>query len=114
MPKRTNDSGFGPQRTEMTFAGMLTEWINTIIEKEHLPFGRAEVENKELGSLNRADITLYRSPTSHQVLCIIECKQPYENAFSVAVIEQASGYARRFSAPFFATCNGRTLAFSEL
>jgi len=112
-PKKAEKLGSFPRHTEMTFSARLAEWINSIVEKEGLPFGRAEVEIKEPGKPQRADITLYRSPTSYKALCVIECKHPYENVYSATVIEQASSYARNFPAPYFATCNGRTLAWFD-
>lgn len=41
MPKRSKHSSVTPQHTEMTFSSDLAEWINTIVKKENLPFGRA-------------------------------------------------------------------------
>ena len=43
MPKRQQRKEDGLQHTEMTFSANLAEWMNTIIRKERLPFGRAEV-----------------------------------------------------------------------
>lgn len=52
------------------------------------------------------------SPTSRKAVCVIEFKQPYEDILllSGTTLDQAFGYARKYDANYFCTCNGRTLA----
>jgi type I restriction-modification system DNA methylase subunit len=113
MAKQSMKGSNGIECTEMTFTSNVKEWINEIVSKKNFPFGKADVEPRKLGSPKRADIILRRSPSSDQVICVIECKQPYEDVLSSAILEQAFGYAKSFKAPYFCTCNGRSLAWFE-
>src|SRR6266496_4372666 len=113
MSKQSMKGSDSIESTEMTFTSNVKEWINEIVSKKNFPFGKADVEPRKPGSPKRADIILRRSPNNDQVICVIECKQPYEDVLSSDVLEQAFGYAKSFKAPYFCTCNGRSLAWFE-
>lgn len=97
-------------KTEWTCAAKITEWINRIVEDNHLGLGKAEVETKTKQSGKRPDIILFETPTSERVLCVMETKQPYYDVFNEEELKiPARDKAVKRKAPYFATCNFRQL-----
>ena len=97
-------------KTEWTCAAKIAEWINRIVEENHLGLGKAEVETKTKLSGKRPDIILFETPTSEKVLCVIETKQPYYDVFNEEELKiPARDKAAKRKAPYFATCNFRRL-----
>src|SRR5436853_6238478 len=101
------------KRTEMTFASSVKEWINELTRNWNLSFGEAEVENIPQKGSSRSDVIIRSSPNSDKAVCVIEFKLPYEDVLSGSVLEQAFGYAKKFEANYFCTCNGRQLAWFD-
>ena len=98
----------------MTFASAVAGWINEIVKNTNMSFGVAEVENTTPGSPQRSDVVIFSSPTSRNVLCVIEFKQPYEDVLSGSLLDQAFfRYAKKYEAAYFCTCNGKTLAWFD-
>ncbi|MCD5383940.1 N-6 DNA methylase [candidate division WOR-3 bacterium] len=97
-------------KTEWTCAAKITEWINRIVEDNHLGLGKAEVETKTKQSGKCPDIILFETPTSERVLCVMETKQPYYDVFNEEELKiPARDKAVKRKAPYFATCNFRQL-----
>ena len=93
-------------KTEWTCAAKTAEWMNEIIKEKNLSLGKAEVETTEEGSRKRVDILLFERPTSQNVLCVIETKQPYFDPFDEEELkEPARKKAVQRSAKYFATSN---------
>lgn len=97
-------------KTEWTCSAKIAEWINKIVDENHLGLGKAEVETKTKTSGKRPDIILFETPASERVLCIIETKQPYYDVFNEEELKiPARDKAVKRKASYFATCNFRRL-----
>jgi type I restriction-modification system DNA methylase subunit len=94
------------RKTEWTCASKISEWINNIVKDKNIPLGRAEVETKTRADLKRSDIVIFEKPSSDKILCVIEMKQPYFNAFDEKELkEPARIKAVERKAKYFATSN---------
>ncbi|MFO7772480.1 MAG: N-6 DNA methylase [Dehalococcoidia bacterium] len=101
-------------RTEWTCAAKIAEWINNSIKEKGLPLGQAEVETSQEGDRKRADIILSEGPTSQDILCLIEMKQPYFDPFDEEELkEPARKKATRSRAKYFATSNFQHLIWFD-
>ncbi len=93
-------------KTEWTCAAKAAEWMNEITKEKNLSLGKAEVETTQEGSRKRVDILLFERPTSQNVLCVIETKQPYFDPLDEEELkEPARKKATQRSAKYFATSN---------
>jgi hypothetical protein len=98
--------GTAIHKTEWTCAAKVAEWMNTIIKDKSLPLGQAEVETTQEGDRRRADIILFESSKSQDVICVIETKQPYFDPFDEHELkEPARKKATKRGAKYFATSN---------
>ena len=59
-------------------------------------------------------LNLSERRSSRKAVCIIEFKQPYEDVLSGTTLDQAFGYARKYDANYFCTCNGKALAYFRM
>lgn len=101
-------------KTEWTCAAKVAEWMNSIIKEKGLPLGQAEVETTQEGDRKRGDITLSESPTSQDILCLIEMKQPYFDPFDEDELkEPARKKAAKRRAKYFATSNFQHLIWFD-
>jgi len=102
--------GTAIHKTEWTCAAKAAEWMNEIIKEKNLSLGKAEVETTQEGSRKRVDILLFERPTSQNVLCVIETKQPYFDPFDEEELkEPARKKATKRGAKYFATSNFQQL-----
>jgi len=101
--------GLESHKTEWTCAAKLAEWINEIARDKKIPVGIAEVETKTKESGKRSDIILYETPRNTEVLCVIECKQPFWDVFNDDLKDDARGKSNQRRAPYFGTCNFKKL-----
>jgi type I restriction-modification system DNA methylase subunit len=101
-------------KTEWTCAAKAAEWMNEIIKDKTLPLGQAEVETTQEGNRKRVDILLFERPTSQNVLCVIETKQPYFDPFDEEELkEPARKKAVQRGAKYFATSNFQHLIWFD-
>jgi type I restriction enzyme M protein len=106
--------GTAIHKTEWTCAAKAAEWMNDIIRERRLPLGQAEVETTQEGDRKRVDIILFESPTSQNVICIIETKQPYFDPFDEEELkEPARKKATKRGAKYFATSNFQHLIWFD-
>jgi len=109
---REHNPFINTHNTEWTCATKLAEWINNIIKEEHISLGQALVERILEGSRERPDITLFESPGSQKILCVIETKQPYFDPLDEEeLIEPARKKATEVHAKYFATSNFQKLVW---
>jgi len=88
--------------TEMTFASRVVEWINEIIEREKLPFDRADIEIMD-PTKKRPDVILWEKRIVKKAL-ILEVKRPDADPWG-EVLDDALSKAWRNNIPYFATWN---------
>lgn len=109
-PKIPSPFGTETHKTEWTCAAKVAEWINNIVEAQHLEFGKAEVETTVEGDRKRVDVMLLESPTSTHALCVLEFKQPYFDPFDENELkEPARKKAVQRKAKYFCTSNFKWL-----
>ena len=92
-----------------TCAAKIPEWINSIIEKNHLPFGKAEVETKAEGSGKRADVILFEGPETQRTLCVLEFKIPQWDPLHEELKDDARKKAVKRQAKYFCMSNFKWL-----
>lgn len=98
--------GTAIHKTEWTCAAKAAEWMNDITKEKGLPLGQAEVETTQEGDRKRVDILLFESPTSQNVICVIETKQPYFDPFDEEELKEPTRKkATQRGAKYFATSN---------
>ena len=98
--------GTAIHKTEWTCAAKAAEWMNEITKEKNLSLGKAEVETTQEGSRKRVDILLFERPTSQNVLCVIETKQPYFDPLDEEELKEPTRKkATQRSAKYFATSN---------
>lgn len=88
--------------TEMTFASRVVEWMNEIIERERLPFDRADVEIMD-PTKKRPDIILWHKRMIKKAF-LLEVKRPDADPWG-EVLDDALSKAWRNNIPYFATWN---------
>jgi hypothetical protein len=93
---------------EWEFTGEAASWLNQALDKNpSLPFSRAKVEQRSMGSLKRRDLTLLDK--NKKVVLTGEVKLPYEKdggtPYNDTVVKDARAKARRTDCRFFFTWN---------
>ena len=101
--------GSTTHKTEWTGAAKVAEWINDLVKEKGLPFGKAEVEIIQRGTGERADVSLFESPQSHDTLCVMEFKRPFYDPFADELKTDAQHKANKRKAKYFATSNFQRL-----
>ncbi|MEO0072945.1 MAG: N-6 DNA methylase, partial [candidate division WOR-3 bacterium] len=96
-------------KTERTCCARISEWINRIIEDNHLDFGPAEVETRSKDD-RYPDIIIRASPRSNDIACVMEFKPPYFDPFDEEELkEPARKKATHRYAQYFVTSNFQEL-----
>src|SRR3989304_5595559 len=73
--------GVVAHKTEWTATAILMHWMREIIQKKNLSLGMPDVET--IGAdKKKPDLVIYESPSSENVLCLIEAKPPYYDVFN--------------------------------
>uniref|UniRef100_A0A7C6EBB0 site-specific DNA-methyltransferase (adenine-specific) n=1 Tax=candidate division WOR-3 bacterium TaxID=2052148 RepID=A0A7C6EBB0_UNCW3 len=98
-------------KTERTCCAKIVEWINRIIEDNHLDFGPAEVETRSSDD-RYPDIIIYAKPRTDDLACVMEFKRPYFDPFNEEELkEPARKKATHRHAPYFTTSNFQELVW---
>ena len=96
-------------KTERSAVAVLMHWMREIIEQKQIDLGLPDVDTS--GTDRKSpDIIIYESRRSHNVLCVIEAKQPYFDVFDYENLKKPAwekANARR--AKYFATTNFKEL-----
>jgi type I restriction-modification system DNA methylase subunit len=97
-------------KTERTNNAKLVQWMNRIIEDNHLSLGWVEQETSG-ADRKQPDIVIKKRPGGEKILCVIELKPPaFLDLFhSEELYEPARTKANKRQAPYFATSNFREL-----
>lgn len=96
-------------KTERTCCAKIAEWINRIIEDNHLDFGSAEVETRSSDD-KYPDIIICATSRSSDVACVMEFKQPYFDPLDLDELkEPAHRKANSRHSPYFVTSNFQEL-----
>lgn len=98
-------------KTEWTATAILMHWMRNIIQKQNLGLGMPDVET--IGAdKKKPDLVIYESPSSENVLCLIEAKPPYYDVFNEEELkEPARGKATKRKAKYFALTNFKKLVW---
>lgn len=101
--------GVAVYKTERTAVAILMHWMREIIEKKNLDLGMPDVETTAKDK-KMPDTVIYESRKSKNVLCVIEAKPPYFDAFDEKELkEPARKKATSRKAKYFATTNFKRL-----
>jgi type I restriction enzyme M protein len=95
----------GSHKTERTAVSVLTHWMREIIKQKDIDLGAPDVET---GGQDRKmpDAVIYESRHSQNVLCVIEAKGPWIDAFDDEELkEPARKKANQRKAKYFALTN---------
>lgn len=96
-------------KTERSAVAVLMHWMRNIIEQSGLDLGLPDVEPRAQDQ-KMPDLVIYKTCRSRDVVCVIECKQPYFDLFNEKELkEPAWNKARKRKAKYFATSNFREL-----
>jgi len=94
-------------KTERSAAAVLMHWMRNIIEQSGLDLGLPDVETRAQDQ-KMPDLVIYKTRRSQDVVCVIECKQPYFDPFHEKELkEPAWQKANSRRAKYFATSNFR-------
>lgn len=107
--QKISTTGSAIHNTEWTCAAILAKWIDEIAKEKHIPVGNAVVETTTELSRKRSDISIFETPKNISVLCVIECKQPFLDAFYEELKQDALKKSFQRKAPYFCTCNFKKL-----
>jgi len=91
------------ERTQMSFASKVAEWINQIIRGHNLGFDGADIEIKELKTRNRADVIIWENAKAGKVALHIEIWDPLTDPWGK--VEDAYIKATKYKAPYFVVWN---------
>jgi type I restriction enzyme M protein len=101
--------GEAVRKTERTAVAIVMHWMREIIEKKNLDLGMPDVETTAKDK-KMPDTVIYESGKSKNVLCVIEAKPPYFDAFDEKELkEPARKKATSRKAKYFATTNFKRL-----
>jgi type I restriction-modification system DNA methylase subunit len=93
-------------KTERTCCAKVAEWINRIIEDNHLDLGPAEVETRSKDD-KYPDIIIHSTPRIDDIACVMEFKPPYftDPINEEELKEPARKKATYRHSPYFVTSN---------
>jgi len=101
--------GEAVHKTERTAVAILMHWMREIIGKKNLDLGMPDVETSG-ADRKMPDAVIYESGRSKSVLCVIEAKPPYYDAFNYDELKKpAWEKANKRKAKYFATTNFKRL-----
>ncbi len=96
-------------KTERTAVAVLMHWMREIIERKHLDLGLPDVETSGTDR-KMPDTVIYESRRGQNILCVIEAKPPYYDAFDEKDLkEPAREKASQRKAKYFCLTNFKKL-----
>ncbi len=96
-------------KTERSAVAVLVHWMRQIIDREGLDLGLPDVDTSG-ADRKSPDVVIYESRRSQNVLCVIEAKSPYYDAFDEEELKKpAWNKANNRRARYFATTNFQEL-----
>ena len=97
------------RKTERTAVAVLMHWMREIIERKNLDLGLPDVETSGTDR-KMPDTVIYESRRSQNILCVIEAKPPYYDAFDEKDLkEPAREKASQRKAKYFCLTNFKRL-----
>lgn len=98
-------------KTERTAVALLMHWMREIIEDKQLELGLPDVETIS-ADRKMPDLVIYESPRSQQVLCVMEAKLPYYDAFDETSLKNSARQkATNRKARYFVLTNFKQLVW---
>ncbi|TKJ31103.1 hypothetical protein CEE39_07600, partial [bacterium (candidate division B38) B3_B38] len=96
-------------KTERSAVAVLMHWMRGIIEKKNIDLGLPDIDTTA-ADRKMPDLVIYESRSSHNILCVIEAKQPFFDVFNEKELkEPARDKAIKRKAPYFALTNFKRL-----
>ena len=97
------------RKTERTAVAVLMHWMREIIERSNIDLGLPDVETSGTDR-KMPDTVIYESRRSQNILCLIEAKPPYYDAFDEKGLkEPAREKASQRKAKYFCLTNFKRL-----